>query len=76
MDVHDTGFNSRAGALDMAFAEFDGLARLDAAFVTVSTRGDPVEGFHRAVNGKVKEPVFALYRGFPDAHRVAAQERF
>lgn len=56
--------------------EFDGLARLDAAFVSVSTRADPVEGFHHAVNGKVKDTVFALYRDFPDAHRVTGQERF
>lgn len=56
--------------------EFDGLARLDAAFVSVSARVDPVEGFHHAVNGKVKDTVFALYRDFPDAHRVAGQERF
>jgi hypothetical protein len=56
--------------------EFEGLARLDAAFVSVSTRADPVEGFHHAVNGKVKDTLFALYRDFPDAHRVTGQERF
>jgi len=56
--------------------DFDGLARLDGAFVSVSTRAHPVEGFHHAVNGKVKDTVFALYRDFPDAHRVIGQERF
>lgn len=56
--------------------EFDGLAGLDTVFVRVSTRADPVEGFHHAVNGKVKDTLFALYRDFPDAHRVIGQERF
>lgn len=56
--------------------EFDGLAGLDAAFVTVSSRADPVESFHHAVNSKVRDTMFALYRDFPDAHRVTGQERF
>src|SRR5215472_10431736 len=50
------------------------LAQLDAAFGRVSTRADPVEGFHHAVNSRVRDAFFALYRDFPDAHRVAGEE--
>jgi hypothetical protein len=52
------------------------LAQLDAAFDRVSARTDPVEGFHHAVNSRVSQVFFALYRDFPDAGRVTGEERF
>ena len=56
--------------------EFDNLAQLDGAFNHVATRADPVEGFHQAVNSKVEEIFFALYRDFPDADRKRGEEKF
>ncbi|HEX5259770.1 MAG TPA: DUF6614 family protein, partial [Sphingomicrobium sp.] len=56
--------------------EFETLAQLDEAFGQVSTRADPIEGFHHAVNFRVKDVFFALYRDFPDPNRVAGLERF
>ena len=55
--------------------EFDDLAQLQAAFDAVSARTDPVESLHHAVNAKAQDVVFALYRDFPDAGRVAGEER-
>ena len=52
------------------------LAQLEAAFQTVASRRDPVEGFHFGVNSLVQNPVFALYRDFPDAVRHRGEERF
>ena len=50
---------------------------MDAAFGQVSTRVDPVESFHHAVNSKVQDVFFALYRDFSrSAHRVTGQEKF
>lgn len=56
--------------------EFVDLTQLDAAFATVAARTDPVEEFHHAVNSLVTDPMFALYRDFPDGARVSGQERF
>ena len=56
--------------------EFEGLAQLDRAFQHVSGRRDPVESFHHAVNSKVKDVRFALYRDFPDDWRHRGEERF
>jgi hypothetical protein len=56
--------------------EVEGLAQLDRAFTTVSTRAGPIEGFHAAVNQKVQNLRAALYRDFPDAHRVRGEEKF
>lgn len=56
--------------------EFKDLTQLDDAFTHVSGRRDPVESFHHAVNSKVKDVVFALYRDFPDDHRVRGEEKF
>lgn len=56
--------------------EFDNLAQLDSAFEHVSMRKGPVETFHQAVNSKVTDLFFALYRDFPDAWRERGQERF
>ena len=65
-----------------AFGEFhisievESLAQLDAAFHAVSERTDPVEALHHAVNSRVRNFQAALYRDFPDPHRVEGQERF
>lgn len=56
--------------------EIDGLAQLDRAFQAASTRADPVEEIHHAVNSKVKTFKAALYRDFPDSQRQYGQERF
>jgi hypothetical protein len=56
--------------------EFQDLAQMDQAFGRVSSRSNPVEGFHHAVNSKVKDIFFALYRDFPDPGRQRGQERF
>jgi hypothetical protein len=56
--------------------DFETMAQMDAAFGEVSTRADPIEGFHHAVNSKVCDLFFALYRDFPDPGRVSGQERF
>jgi hypothetical protein len=52
------------------------LAQLDRAFRAVSTRAEPVEGFHHAVNSRVVNFQAALYRDFPDPHRRTGEERF
>lgn len=56
--------------------DFDDLAQLDSAFTRVSTRTDPIEGLHHAVNSKIARVSFALYRDFPDPHREVGEERF
>ena len=56
--------------------DFHDLAQMDGAFGHVSSRADPVESLHHAVNSKVKDVLFALYRDFPDPHRVVGQEKF
>ena len=52
------------------------LAQLQAAFDRVASRAGPVEGFHFGVNSLVHNPVFALYRDFPDPVRQRGEERF
>ena len=52
------------------------MAQMDGAFTRVSARADPVESFHHAVNSKVQDIFFALYRDFPDSGRVKGQEKF
>jgi hypothetical protein len=56
--------------------EFQDLTQMQSAFGAVSSRADPVESLHHAVNSKVKDVFFALYRDFPDANRVRGQEKF
>lgn len=56
--------------------DFATLADLDTAFAAVSERTDPVEGLHHAVNSRVTNFKAALYRDFPDTHRVTGAERF
>lgn len=52
------------------------LAQLDAAFTSVSTRNEPVEGAHYGVNSLVQNFQAALYRDYPDPHRQHGEERF
>lgn len=56
--------------------EFRDLAQLEAAFALVATRAEPIESFHHAVNSKVCDVYFALYREFPDAVRQRGEEKF
>ena len=52
------------------------LAQLEAAFQHVATRADPVESAHHGLNSLVQNPVFALYRDFPDPVRNYGEEKF
>ena len=70
------GFRPRELSEFHVTLEFESLAQLDHAFAHVASRADPVEGLHHAVNSKVQDIFFALYRDFPDANRVAGQEKF
>lgn len=56
--------------------DFENMSQMDRAFGHVATRADPVESFHQAVNSKVRDIFFALYRDFPDPQRVSGQEKF
>ena len=56
--------------------DFEDMAQMDRAFVSVSSRADPVESLHHAVNSRVTNAFFALYRDFPDPGRVRGQEKF
>ena len=56
--------------------EFENMAQMDKAFDRVSARTDPVESFHHAVNSKVQDIFFALYRDFPDPNRTSGEEKF
>jgi hypothetical protein len=56
--------------------EFESMAQFDDAFNLVSSRSNPVEGLHHAVNSQVSEIFFALYRDFPDEHRLRGDEMF
>ena len=56
--------------------EFLSLGELDEVFQQVSSRSDPVESFHHAVNSKVVNVQFSLYRDFPDEHRRTGEEKF
>ena len=52
------------------------LAQLDRAFQRVGTRSGDVEDRHFAVNSRVRDAFFALYRDFPDSFRSFGEERF
>lgn len=56
--------------------EFRDLAQLDLAFGRVAARAEPIESLHHAVNAKVCDVYFALYRDFPDAVRTHGEETF
>jgi hypothetical protein len=74
MDVYHVWFDLAPGVSDVEFVE--DLSQLQAAFDAVSARADPIESFHHAVNSRVRDVLFALYRDFPDATRVRGQEKF
>ena len=52
------------------------LAQLDEAFNHDASRAEPVEGVHFDVNSKVENPLFGLYRDFPDPARREGEEKF
>lgn len=52
------------------------LDQLDRAFRHVAGRGEPVESLHHAVNSRVTDTTFALYRDFPDPVRKRGEEKF
>ncbi len=56
--------------------ETTGLAQLDDAFAAVASRSGAVEDLHHAVNSRVRDVFFALYRDFPDATRRFGEEKF
>ena len=56
--------------------EVTGLAQLDAAFAEVASRAGVVEDVHHAVNSRVRDAFFALYRDFPDESRKYGEEKF
>jgi len=56
--------------------ETKNLAQLDEAFNHVATRSEPVESTHFAVNSKVQNLKFGLYRDFPDCVRREGEEKF
>ncbi|HLJ52317.1 MAG TPA: DUF6614 family protein [Rhizomicrobium sp.] len=59
-----------------SIVEVKDLAQLEAAFQNVSTRRDPVEAKHFAVNSQIAGVKFALYRDFPDPQRHKGEEKF
>ena len=56
--------------------EFRDMQQFDQTFGDVAARTEPIESLHFAVNSKVAEVKFALYRDFPDETRQVGQERF
>jgi hypothetical protein len=52
------------------------LQQLDSAFRAVSRRTDPIETLHHSTNSLVTNFHAALYRDFPDPHRMRGEERF
>ena len=64
------------GAEFKVLIETRDLAQLDATFTAVSTRSEPIESVHHAVNSSVVNFRAALYRDFPDPQRNRGEERF
>ena len=56
--------------------EVENLSQLDDAFTLVSTRDGDIEMRHHSVNSMIDKVTFALYRDFPDPHRVRGNEKF
>lgn len=56
--------------------EFRDLAQFDQTFGVVASRSEPIESLHHAVNSRVAEVRFALYRDFPDECRQTGEEKF
>ncbi len=52
------------------------MVQLDEAFSLVATRQGEAESRHFAVNSKIADVKFALYRDFPDAVRETGGELF
>ena len=52
------------------------LAQLDEAFSLAASRSGEVEPLHFAVNSKIADVKFALYRDFPDPVRKSGEELF
>lgn len=73
MDIYHVWCDLKPGTSDL---EFKGLAPLDDAFTHVASRSGPVESFHQAVNSRVINVNFALYRDFPDVQRKTGEEKF
>ncbi len=65
-----------AGGEFKVLIETRDLAQLDDAFAAVSARTDPIESAHHGVNALVTNFRAALYRDFPEPHRVRGEERF
>jgi hypothetical protein len=65
-----------AGTEFKVLIETRDLAQLDAAFATVASRTEPIEGAHHGVNSLVTNFQAALFRDFPDPQRVRGHERF
>ena len=70
------GLGPRAPGEFLLLMDVRDMAQLERAFQTVGQRAEPLEGAHFAVNSKVKDLFFALYRDFPDSFRTYGQERF
>jgi len=70
------GFGARGLGEWHVMIETTDMKQLEDAFQRVASRRDPVESFHFAVNSLVQNPVFALYRDFPDTVRHRGEERF
>ena len=70
------GFGLRLHGDWLLVIEVRDLVQLEAAFQHVASRRDPVESVHFGVNSLVHNPVFALYRDFPDPVRHRGDEKF
>ncbi|MBO0763663.1 MAG: hypothetical protein J2P50_03600 [Hyphomicrobiaceae bacterium] len=84
-DGHIAGFRLTRRKLGLGLAglgefhiaiETQDLDQLERAFQAVSSRADPVESLHQAVNSRVENFRAALYRDFPDPHRRTGDEKF
>lgn len=56
--------------------EFRDLEQFDRTFGRVAARDEPIESLHHAVNSRVAQVKFALYRDFPDEVREIGSEKF
>jgi len=56
--------------------EFRDLQQFDQTFGRVAARDEPIESLHHAVNSRVAQVKFALYRDFPDEVRMTGEEKF
>jgi hypothetical protein len=70
------GLSSHPGGEFHIIVETRNMAQLEDAFVRVSGRREPIEGFHHGVNSLAQNLSFALYRDFPDSHRHRGEEKF